>query len=315
MASTRFKYKMALQDALKYAREEGFVIEELEAYSNNSCKIKVSHPGSDKSIVVKVARHGEACGNLVSFLSRTTKQVAQLQLAAQTPAGEEPPAVSSFSVVTTTRKPPEDAPPTVEEQVRQIVETLAMWLDDQYQDGMVQFTRTMLNTQTRKKLGLPAGPSASNLITAALNKLVAVNILRKGTLAAKNSSRVLQAYRLNTFNGTTILDVLDGTVTLDPAPPPDDTVPMRRDPRSVPVVQPAPAPAPAPKSVPKPIKLAPMPPKPTPPPATDMMDALIDTMIKGGHYEMLVRSIVEAKDVATGVRILRRVAELAPQKT
>ena len=329
MASSAYHRKQSLEQVLQQAKLDGFTIVK-EQDSKTSCRIAVSHPDAAKKLTVNAFKKAEkAPGNLVSFLARTSKEVKQFkavlareaekarrerrEMERQAEDGE------GFVFVQHVSPPPEEPEETeksFKEQVDDACETLICWLDDQIKTkGLVQFTIQML--QPRERIGLPLGEEGSNVIRAALDHLVEKNILRRGKLPAPHSNRKLLAFRLNKFNGTTVMDVYLGKVAVPPPPRPDRKVlmyslpaePVEAVPVPAPAPKPAPAPAPAPKPAPKPQSdsfgaalVAEM---------ADSEDQLIDLLIINGQYEKLVGVIVNRKDVESGVKVLKRVAELA----
>lgn len=336
MSSSRYKYGNSLRTTLKQAEADGFVVVK-EGNGSSSIALTVSHPATNTQMRVKAFRADNAPGNLVKWLAKTIKAVTQIRRAAEKAkqeASTEPSLAEKlkgdYAVETRIPGAPPPVPaPAFEEQVKQAEETLVCWLDDRIKAGMVQFSIQML--AGREKIGLPLGSKGAKVIRAALSGLAHRNILSEGKLTAPHSNRQLTAFRLNNFNGTTIYDVYAGKQILAAPGAPSDDVPMTRPVEKVaPAAEAAPKPLPAPPAPPvapppasKPAVAAPVPPKPADSTGfistllskaatnDEIVNQVIDTMIKNDQYEDLVGIIVSSGDVAEGVRVLKRVADCA----
>lgn len=335
MSSTAYKYGRSLKDVLRQARDDGFVVNEKTSPGSSSCRVEVYHPRTTRKIKVKAFKHDEkAPGNLIQYLARTIKEIHQQDRARRAERhGEKKSLAEQLRdvgyTVESSHTPPEPPAeeakepdpeevaatmpkaPTFEERVRGAADALVVWIDEQLRDGVLQFTRSQLNIQTREKYMLPIGGDSTKVLTEAFNRLRECNILSIGTLPAQNSDRMLQAYRLNTFNGTSVFDVYDGTKKLPAPPAPDPKTPMKRSDETKKPEKPAPKPAAATKRTSTRTKSF----------ADTLLNAaaadeallsqVVDLMIEGERYEELVGIIVKSGDVAEGVRILKRIAELA----
>ncbi len=333
MSSSRYKYGNSLRTTLKQAEADGFIIVK-ESNGGSSVALTVSHPATNTQMRVKAFRAANAPGNLVKWLAKTIKRVEQVRREAKKAkeAAAAAPSLAEklkgdYAVETRIPGAPPPVPePSFEDQVKQAEETLVCWLDDRIRAGMVQFSIQKL--AGRERIGLPLGPKGAKIIRAALSGLVHRNIISEGKLTAPHSDRQLTAFRLNNFNGTTIYDVYAGRQILAAPGAPSDNVPMTRPVEEVaPAAEVAPAPIPppppAPPPAPRPVAAAPVPPKSAESAGfidtllnkaaadDEIVNQVIDTMIKNERYEELVGIIVSSGDVAEGVRVLKRVADCA----
>lgn len=344
MASSAYHRKQTLDQALEQAERDGFKIVK-EKDSKTACRVSVSHATVGKKITVNAFKKAErAPGNLIAFLGQTSKSVRQFEAALNREAEKarkeqeklaaQEPDRREFAIVS---RIPQDRPtspqasdsqeesePSFAERVASACETLVCWLDDQIKStGLVQFTIHKLNVQARARLGLPIDDEGNDVLRAALDHLVEKNILRRGKLPAPNSHRQLLAFRLSDFKDTTIMDVFAGRSSVPPPPRPDRNLlfsTLSKAEVAEKATAPAPTPAPKPAAPASPTKSAPA----APAQATSNSfgaaliaemakdeDQAIDMMILNGHYEGLVNVIVGRKDVAAGVKVLKRVAELS----
>jgi hypothetical protein len=321
MASTRFDFNTTTKKNLEIAAEEGWAIEQSE-HGKDHWKIRLSHPLCPSAPTFIAAKHGDGNNAMVKFLVTETKRVWQRERARaeaeQPEPAPEPKSDTGYvipapnpdfvpPVPAATKTKPTKTEPSFDDKVQHTIETLVAWLDDQYKAGMRQFTRATFNIQRRTQLGLPVGDEASAILTAALERLVKLHIISAGSLPAKNSNRTLKAYRLNTFNGTTILDVYAGDAKIAAPPKPSANEPSWLSPDLLEAASEEQKP---PEPAPQPVK------------QTDFdgalsrrKDKLIDLLILTDDLEELVRMIVESGDVQEGVHILKRVEALSRTKT
>jgi hypothetical protein len=329
MASTDFRFNMSTKEALQLAEKEGFVIETLRDKRDRR-DIRVTHPKMTDGLTVTVMNHGEVNGNLIQYLAKSTKRLRQrerleervsVEQQTTTAPGFSAPfktsAASSADDDQATSNEPEVPAPTFNERVNQVAETLVIWLDEQQQDGLRQFTRASINNKVRERVGLPTGSEGSDVIVAALEKLVRLNILSSGILPA-SSGRNMQAYRLNSFNGVTIYDAYEGKAALKAPPAPDPEEPMKVEVEPEPEPEPEPMPT-APEPVAAPTAEAVLANAMAAAVAnnSDLRDQMIDVFIRGRQFAALARLILPAgsdADVNEVTKALERVAAASREK-
>lgn len=317
MASTRFRFGMTSKEFFVVAKSYGFKL--AKQSTGKRWRVKVMHSKLTEAKTFETRKHGEACGPMVSFAIACTKQLLQMERAAQHEKEAVKAAVSQQEEKVAMHGVPGLS---FEQEVKHAVEMLVLWLDDQKQAGLQQFSITQLNNKRRKELGLPG----SEAVKAALDQLVAKNIL--GTGRSHKGSRHFTGYRLHPrlLNGLEVSAAYTGGMKLSPPEPFDENLPM--------VVEPE-------EQIPEPpiSQLQSIPPVVSPdlnvtqnkdgtvtietPPSfedallkqasekEDLIKKLVDMYILDKKYGELAKIVMEARDVKKCEELLRRVAELS----
>lgn len=313
MASTRFRFGMTTKEFFVVAKGYGYKLTKQPV--GKRYRVKVMHPKLEEAKTFETKKHGEACGPLVSFAIACTKKLIQMDRAEKkekaAAKSEEKAAMHGVTGL------------SYEQEVKHAVETLVLWLDDQKQAGLQQFSITHLNNKRRNELGLPG----SEAVKAALDQLVEKNILGKGRL--RKGTRHFTGYRLHArlLNGLDVSMAYAGGVKLGPPDPFDENLPMVVEPE-----EPIP---------PMPIRQlqGEQPPVASPdfnatsnddgavtieePPSfedallrqasekEDLIKKLVDMYILDRKFDELAKIVMEARDVKKCEELLRRVAEVS----